>query len=50
MTEDQEHDKFFADIKKAYENMTPEQLAEEKKFNDIMDNAVADGIEQGELL
>jgi len=41
----EDEDKFFADIEEAYKNMTPEERQKEKEFCDLMDKAVADGIE-----
>lgn len=43
--EDKETKQFFEDMKTAYENMTPEQKEEEKKFTELLDNTCADGIE-----
>ena len=44
MTEDEEHEKFFADIEEAYKNMSPEQRKAEKEFTETLDKAVRDGI------
>lgn len=44
MTEDEEDEKFFAEIEEFYNNMTPEQRKAEKEFTETLDKAVRDGI------
>ena len=43
--ENKETEQFFKYIKKAYDNMTPEQKEEERKFTELLDNTCADGME-----